>query len=136
MRLAQGGALLVFALLGCGGTEPDYPPFDGPAPTVSEFNIENGVGTAFIRDPQGATTIGRTDSSYVYFSELGSLPQVIHAPDWTWTRIDDLTWRVTLSDLVRDWSASVWYVLDEDSNVQLYQCPNGGGPCEVFEPPQ
>ena len=110
MRLAPGGVLL--ALLGCGGTEPDYPPFDGPAPTVSDFTIENGVATAILRDPQGASPIGRTDYTYVYFFEAGSNNQVVFAREWTWTRVDGLTWRVTVSDLVQDWSTAVWHVAD------------------------
>ena len=135
MRFALGGLLLAVAVLGCSGTEPDYPPFDGPAPTVSTFAIDNGVARAILRDPQGANTIGRTDYTYVYFYREGSNDsQVSFAREWTWTRVDDLTWRVTIPDLVQDRSASAWHVADEDSNVQSYQCPNGGS-CEPFEEP-
>ena len=86
MRLAPGGALLTLALLAC-GTEPDYPPFNGPAPTVSDFTIASDVATAILRDPQGAITIGRTDYTYVYFYKEGSNEsQVSFAREWTWTR--------------------------------------------------
>jgi hypothetical protein len=125
----------MLAVLGCGGTEPDYPPFDGPAPTVSHFTIDKGVARAILRDSQGAITIGRTDYTYVYFYKEGSNDsQVSFAREWTWTRVDDLTWRVTIPNLVQDWSASAWHVADEDSNVQLYQCPTGSS-CEAFEEP-
>jgi hypothetical protein len=134
VRLALGGVLVALVLLGCGGTEPDYPPFDGPAPTVSDFTITD-VASAILRDPQGAITIGRTDYTYVYFYKEGSNEsQVSFAREWTWTRIDDLTWRVTVPDLDQDWSAAAWHVADEDANVQSYQCADGGG-CEAFEEP-
>jgi hypothetical protein len=71
-------------------------------------------GTAILRDPEGGATIGRTDYT-------------------TWTRLDDLTWRVTVPDLVQDWSASAWHVADEDANVQSYQCGNDGV-CEAVDP--
>jgi len=135
MRLAPGGALLTLALLACGGTEPDYPPFDGPAPTVSDFTIASDVATAILRDPQGAITIGRTDYTYVYFYKEGSNEsQVSFAREWTWTRLDDLTWRVTVPNLAQDWSASAWHVADDDANVQSYQCPDRGS-CEAVEEP-
>ena len=35
---------LLLGLLACGGTEPDYPPFDGPSPTVSGFTVSGGTG--------------------------------------------------------------------------------------------
>jgi hypothetical protein len=134
VRLALGTVLVALVVLGCGGTEPDYPPFDGPAPTVSDFTVTD-VARAILRDPQGAITVGRTDYTYVYFYKEGSNEsQVSFAREWTWTRVDDLTWRVTVPDLVQDWSASAWHVADEDSNVQSYQCADGGG-CEAFEEP-
>jgi hypothetical protein len=134
MRLAFGGVLLTLVLLGCGGTEPDHRPFDGPAPTVSDFTFTN-VATAVLRDPQGANTIGRTDYTYVYFYKEGSNDsQVSFAREWTWTRVDALTWRVLVPDLDQDWSASAWHVADEDSNVQSCQCGEDGG-CEAFEEP-
>ena len=72
-------------------------------------------------------TIGRTDYTYVYFFKEGSNEsQVSFAREWTWTRVDDLTWRVTVPGLVQDWSASAWHVADDDSNVQGYQCPDRG----------
>jgi hypothetical protein len=109
--------------------------FDGPAPTVSDFIVSNGEASATLRDPQGATTIGRTDYTYVYFyKEGGNDSQVSFAREWTWTRIDDLTWRVTVPGLVQDWSASAWHVADDDSNVQGYQCPHRAA-CEAFEEP-
>ena len=126
---------LLLALLACGGTEPDYPPFDGPAPTVSDFIVGNGVAGAILRDSKGATTIGRTDYTYVYFYKEGSNDsQVSFAREWTWTRVDDLTWRVVVPDLVQAWSASAWHVADEESNVQSYQC-GADGVCEAFEEP-
>jgi hypothetical protein len=132
MRLVLG---LLLGLLACGGTEPDYPPFDGPAPTVSDFIVSGGEARATLRDPQGAITIGRTDYTYVYFYKEGSNDsQVSFAREWTWTRVDDLTWRVTIPGLVQDWSASAWHVADDDSNVQGYQCPHRGS-CEPFEEP-
>ena len=127
---------LLLGLLACGGTEPpDYPPFDGPAPTVFDFTVSNGQASAILRDPQGGATIGRTDYTYVFFSKEGSTDsQVSFAQEWTWTRIDDLTWRVTVPGLTQDWSASSWHVADDDANVQGYQCPDGGV-CHRFEPP-
>ncbi len=92
---------LLLGILACGGTEPDYPPFDGPAPTVSDFVVINGEASAILR---------------------------------TWIRVDNLTWRVTIPDLVQDWSASAWHVADDDSNVQGYQCADGDV-CEAFEEP-
>ena len=93
------------------------------------------MATAILRDPQGGTTIRRTDYTYVFFYKEGrSDSQVSFAREWTWTRVDDLTWRVSVPDLVQDWSASAWHVADEDSNVQGYQCP-AGGVCEAFEEP-
>jgi hypothetical protein len=126
---------LLLALLACGGTDPDHPPFDGPAPTVSDFIVGNGDASAILRDPQGAATIGRTDYTYVYFYKDGSTDsQVSFAREWIWTRVDDLTWRVMVPDLVQEWSASAWHVADEDSNVQLYRCADGDI-CEGFEEP-
>jgi hypothetical protein len=127
--------VLLLALLGCNGTDPDYPPFDNAAPTVSHFVFGDGVASATIRDPQGAATIGRSDYTYVYFYREGSTEShVSFASEWTWTRIDDLTWRVTVPGLVQAWSAAAWHVADEDSNVQMYQCPNSGGCVAVEEP--
>jgi hypothetical protein len=132
MRLVLG---LLLGLLGCGGTEPDYPPFDGPAPTVSHFIVSDGKATATLRDPQGAITIGRTDYTYVYFYKEGSnASHLSFAREWTWTRVDDLTWRVTVPGLVQDWSGAAWHVADDDANVQGYLCPRGG-PCEPVEEP-
>lgn len=127
---------LLLGLLACGGTEPpDYPPFDGSAPTVFDFIVSNGEASAILRDPQGAITIGRTDYTYVYFYKEGiNDSQVSFAREWTWTRVDDLTWRVTVPGLVQDWSASTWHVADDDSNVQGYQCPSRGA-CQPFEEP-
>jgi len=131
MRLEVG---LLVALLACGGTEPDYPPFDGPAPTVSDFTVSNRQASAILRDPQGGMTIGRTDYTYVYFSKEGNNDsQVSFAREWSWTRVDDLTWRVAVPNLTQDWAASAWHVAD-DSNVQGYQCPDRG-PGEPFEEP-
>jgi hypothetical protein len=58
---------------------------------------------------------------------------VSFASEWTWTQVDELTWRVTVP-LAEGWSAAGWHVADEDSNVQLYQCPNGGLCVAVEEP--
>jgi len=119
--------VLLLAQLACNGTDPEYPPFDSAAPTVSHFVFSNGVASAILRDPQGATTIGRTDYTYVYFSKEGSPDShVSFAREWTWTRVDDLTWRVTVPD-VDGWSAAGWHVADEDANVRMYLCPNSGG---------
>jgi hypothetical protein len=135
MRLRRGCALLAFGTVACSGVEPDYPPFDGPAPTVSDFRIHDAVARAILRDPQGGNTIGRTDYTYVYFYKEGSnASQVSFAREWTWTRVDDLTWRVAIPNLGQDWSAAAWHVADEDANVQSYQCPNGG-PCDAVESP-
>jgi hypothetical protein len=132
MRLVSG---LLLGLLACGGTEPDYPPFDGLALTVSDFTVGTGEARATLRDPQGAITIGRTDYTYVYFYKEGiNESQVSFAREWSWTRVDDLTWRATVPVLVQDWSASAWHVADDDSNVQGYQCACRGG-CEPFEEP-
>ena len=132
MRLAVG---LLVGLSACGGTEPDYPPFDGPAPTVSDFTIRGREVSAILRDPQGANTIGRTDYTYVYFYREGTLDsQVSFAREWTWTRVDDLTWRVAVSDLMQDWSGAGWHVADDDSNVQGYACADPGG-CVAIEAP-
>jgi hypothetical protein len=126
---------VLLALLACGENEPDYPPFDGPAPTVSDFVVDGREASAILRDPQGAATIGRTEYTYVYFYQEGNNDsQVSFAPEWTWTRVDDLTWRVTVPNLVEDWSASAWHVADEDANVQSYSCPNGGD-CVAYEEP-
>jgi hypothetical protein len=125
----------LLVVLGCGRTEPDYPPFDGPAPTVSDFTVANGEARAIVRDPQGGATVGRTDYTYVYFYREGSNDsQISFAREWTWTRLDDLTWRVAVPNLSQEWSASAWHVADDDSNVQGYQCPDAGE-CERFEPP-
>jgi hypothetical protein len=132
MRLALG---LLLGLSACGRTEPDYPPFDGPAPTVSDFTIRDGEVRAILRDPQGANTIGRTDYTYVYFYREGTIEsQVSFAREWTWTRVDDLTWRVTVPDLMQDWSGAGWHVADDDSNVKGYLCADPGG-CEAVEAP-
>jgi hypothetical protein len=134
--LAQGALMrllvtVLLALLGCGGTEPEYPPFDGPAPTVSGFTLSNGLATAVLRDQAGGSTIGRTDYTYVYFYEEGSTDsQVSFASEWTWTRRDNLTWQVTVPNLRKDWPGSAWHVADQDSNVQMYRCTTTGG-CEA-----
>jgi hypothetical protein len=126
---------LLLGLLACEGTGPDYPPFDGPAPAVLEFTVSNGEASAILRDPQGAITIGRTDYTYVYFYKEGSNDsQLSFAREWTWTRVDDLTWRVRVPGLVQDWAASAWHVADDDSNVQGYHCPSRGA-CQPFEEP-
>jgi hypothetical protein len=127
---------LLLALLACSGTEPpDYPPFDGPAPTVSDFVVRNRVASAILRDSEGASTIGRTDYTYVSFYREGfPESQISFAPAWTWTRVDELTWRVTIPGLIDDWSASAWHVADEESNVQGYACGNNGE-CQAFEDP-
>lgn len=41
---------VLLTLLGSCGTEPEYPPFDGPAPTGSGFTLSNGVATAVLRE--------------------------------------------------------------------------------------
>jgi hypothetical protein len=46
--------------------------------------------------------------------------------------VDELTWRVKV--FAEGWSAAAWHVADEDSNVQLYQCPNGGTGIAVEQP--
>ena len=140
MASGNGGIMrpvlgLLLGLLACGGTEPDYPPFDGPSPTVSGFILSGGKATATLRDPQGAITIGRTDYTYAYFYKEGSTDSHLSfAREWTWTRVDDLTWRVTVPGLVQDWSGAAWHVADNDANVQGYVCPRGG-PCEPVEEP-
>lgn len=126
---------LLLVLLACNGTEPDYPEFNGPAPTVSHFTFSGNLARAVIRDPQGATTIGRSDYTYVFFSREGTTEsQVSFAQDWSWTRVDELTWRVTVPDLVQAWSAASWHVADLEANVQLYQCGNDGQCVAVEEP--
>jgi hypothetical protein len=75
--------LVDLVLLGCGGTEPDYPPFDGPEPTLSDFTVTD-VASAILRDPQGANTIARTGYTYVCFYKEGSNEsQVSFAREWT-----------------------------------------------------
>ncbi len=124
---------LLLALLACGKTEPDYPPFDGPAPTVSDFSMGDGVASAILRDSKGASTIGQTDYTYVYFYKEGSPEsQLSFAADWTWTRVDELTWRVTVPGLVQDWSGAGWHVADDESNVQGYLCGENGE-CELID---
>jgi len=131
MRLTPA---ILLALLAC-GTEPDYPPFEGPAPTVSGFVVKERVATAVIRDPEGAVTVGRTDYTYVYFYKEGvNDSQVSFASEWTWVRVDDRTWRVTVPGLVQDWTTAAWHVADHDANVQGYTCASGAG-CSTFEDP-
>jgi hypothetical protein len=127
---------VLLALLACSGkTEPSYPPFDGPAPTVSDFAVGDGVAMAILRDSEGASTIGRTDYTYVYFYKEGSSEsQVSFAPAWTWSRVDDLTWRVTVPGLVQNWAASAWHVADDESNVQGYLCGIADH-CQAVEDP-
>ena len=133
-RVIRAPGLCLLVLLGC-GTEPDYPEFDGPAPTVSHFGFSGDQARAVVRDPQGAATIGRDDYTYVYFYREGTQEsQVSFAGDWTWTQVDALTWRVTVPDLTQDWSAATWHVADVEANVQMYQCANDGT-CVAVEQP-
>ena len=136
MRPACALLVVGVALLACGGTEPpEYPPFENAAPTVSHFSMSGGQATAILRDPQGGATIGRTDYTYVYFYREGSTDShVSFAQEWTWTRIDDLTWRVTVPGLTQSWSGAAWHVADEDSNIQTYKCTNVTGCTRVEEP--
>jgi hypothetical protein len=129
------GLGLLLVLLACNGTEPEYPPFDGPAPTVSDVVLGNGRARAIIRDPQGAITVGRTDYTYVFFSNEGTTgSHLSFAQEWTWTRIDNLTWLVTVPGVADHWTVSGWHVADEDSNVKIYRCPRGGTCIAIEEP--
>ncbi len=102
------------------GTRPlPTTPFDGPAPTVSDFSLSNGVATAVLRDQAGASTIGQTDYTYVYFHEEGSTDSQV-SYEWTWTRRDNLTWKVTVPNVRREWPGAAWHVADQDSNMQMY----------------
>jgi hypothetical protein len=128
-------SLLLVPLVGCTSTEPDHPPFDGPAPTVSDFAFGNLIASATIRDPQGGVTIGRTEDTYVLFTREGTLDnQRSFAREWSWIRIDDLTWRVIVPGLTQNWDVAGWQVADEDSNIQMYVCPKVGA-CLVVEEP-
>jgi hypothetical protein len=125
---------LVVVLVACGSTEPDYPPFDGPAPMVSGFVMRDGGVSAILRDSEGGATIGRTDYTYVYFyRENTTDSHVSFAREWTWTRLDDLTWRVTVP-LEEEWDAAAWHVADDESNVQGWVCSTDGH-CQTFEEP-
>jgi hypothetical protein len=126
----------IVVLCACNGTGPDYPPFDGPAPTVSNVDLGDGAARAIIRDPQGAETVGRTDYTYVFLTRApGSVESHLSfASEWTWTRVDELTWRVSVPIPPGPWAATGWHVADLESNVKIYQCPDKGA-CVASEEP-
>ena len=84
-------------------------------PFLREFSITpGGILQATIVDLQGAATVAQDNATWVVYN-YGTVSQssAIQAPQWTWSAVDALTWRVSVTTGSTGITNAYWNVMDD-----------------------
>jgi hypothetical protein len=105
-------------------------------PFLRAFSVTSGgVLQATIVDLQGASTVAQDNATWVVLN-YGMVTQssAIPATSWTWTPVDALTWRVTVSTGAVGISNAYWNVTDNLLNPGDFLCITGQSTCTPNAP--
>jgi hypothetical protein len=104
-------------------------------PFLKDFSVTPaGILQATIVDLQGAATVAQDGATWVVF-DYGFVTQssTIEAPDWTWSPVDALTWRVSVPTGSTSITNAYWNVMD-DRYPTNFLCQAGQAACAPDAP--